>query len=27
MTDKAVPVKIRLKKDLEIEEPVGKWHL
>jgi hypothetical protein len=24
MTDKAVPVKIRLKKDLEIEEPVGK---
>jgi len=24
MTDKAVPAKIRLNKDLEIEEPVGK---
>ena len=27
MTDKAVPAKIRLNKDLEIEEPVGKWHV
>jgi hypothetical protein len=24
MTDKAVPAKIRLNKDLDIEEPVGK---
>lgn len=27
MTDKAVPAKIRLNKDLEIEEPVGKLYL
>lgn len=27
MTDMAVPAKIRLNKDLEIEEPVGKLHL
>jgi hypothetical protein len=27
MTDKAVPAKIRLNKDLEIEDPVGKLHL
>jgi hypothetical protein len=27
MTDKAVPAKIRLDKDLDIEEPVGKLYL